>query len=260
MDLSIVVVHPRGFPSLFTLQPPLMSFRTLSPLGNKKYNDYSELSPTSIGAMDTIAAESLLAPVMKSTIDHYEPTFENSLISPLSNGSFMYAAEMGHVNAPAYDMSTYDFTSVVEQPNWNLPGLEKFRNPVFDRVAAQGMKQAYSTDSFDTNSQYSYDRYDAQPGGFQCTVQGCEKVFDKLTNLKSHGKIHSVERQCVCDFCGASFRRSHDLKRHQRSIHTEVKSFQCIRCSKKFSRQVQKYDVGCVEEAQFTTRERLFLD
>ncbi|KAJ3303232.1 hypothetical protein HDV03_004059 [Kappamyces sp. JEL0829] len=72
--------------------------------------------------------------------------------------------------------------------------------------------------------------------GFACTFPGCHKVFTKQTNLKSHSRIHHTERNYACHECGASFRRSHDLKRHQRSLHSDVKPFGCGRCGKRFSR------------------------
>ncbi|KAI8893997.1 hypothetical protein BC833DRAFT_606523 [Globomyces pollinis-pini] len=71
---------------------------------------------------------------------------------------------------------------------------------------------------------------------FACTFPGCTKTFTKQTNLKSHSRIHHTERNYNCQECGTSFRRSHDLKRHQRSLHSDVKPFGCARCGKRFSR------------------------
>lgn len=87
----------------------------------------------------------------------------------------------------------------------------------------------------------------AEPvGQFHCSFPGCNKVFTKQTNLKSHVRIHNTERSYGCEDCGASFRRSHDLKRHQRSLHSDVKPFGCGRCGKRFSRMVFFVSLYCV--------------
>ncbi|KAI8831837.1 hypothetical protein BC829DRAFT_366101, partial [Chytridium lagenaria] len=39
-----------------------------------------------------------------------------------------------------------------------------------------------------------------------------------------------------CNLCNMSFRRSHDLKRHTRSLHTKIKPYICVKCTKSFSR------------------------
>ena len=73
---------------------------------------------------------------------------------------------------------------------------------------------------------------------FNCTFPGCNKQFNKQTNLKSHIRIHNTERSFMCNECGSAFRRSHDLKRHQRSLHSDVKPYGCHKCGKRFSRMV----------------------
>jgi hypothetical protein len=77
-----------------------------------------------------------------------------------------------------------------------------------------------------------------EEGAYPCTFPGCGKVFHKPTNLKSHSRIHHTERNFLCIHCSATFRRSHDLKRHQRSLHSDVKPYGCGKCGKRFSRMV----------------------
>lgn len=69
-----------------------------------------------------------------------------------------------------------------------------------------------------------------------CPFEGCTKSFSRQFNLKSHMKSHNTEKPFQCASCPQAFRRCHDLKRHVRSLHTEVKPFGCKSCCKQFSR------------------------
>ncbi|KAI8820496.1 uncharacterized protein EV422DRAFT_506730 [Fimicolochytrium jonesii] len=55
---------------------------------------------------------------------------------------------------------------------------------------------------------------------------------------KTHQKAQSHEKVFRCEAlgCQANFRRSHDMKRHYRSIHTDIKPFTCGSCDKHFAR------------------------
>ncbi|KAF9113306.1 hypothetical protein BGX27_001842 [Mortierella sp. AM989] len=70
---------------------------------------------------------------------------------------------------------------------------------------------------------------------FPCEFPGCDKVFARLYNLKSHSRTHTDERPFVCSHCQLAFARNHDLKRHVK-IHGGDKSFLCSGCGKSFSR------------------------
>lgn len=72
---------------------------------------------------------------------------------------------------------------------------------------------------------------------FRCPFPGCDKIFNRPYNFKSHIKVHSGERPYKCGHCELSFARCHDLKRHEK-IHNENSKIQneCDCCGKKFSR------------------------
>ncbi|KAL1922904.1 uncharacterized protein VTP21DRAFT_9280 [Calcarisporiella thermophila] len=58
-------------------------------------------------------------------------------------------------------------------------------------------------------------------GHFPCPHPGCEKVFHRPYNLKSHMRTHTSERPYVCgiDGCTKSFARRHDRNRHCKQVH-----------------------------------------
>ncbi|KAJ3195861.1 hypothetical protein HK101_010839 [Irineochytrium annulatum] len=75
-----------------------------------------------------------------------------------------------------------------------------------------------------------------------------------MTPVRVGGRIpeQQKERVYACQSCPAAFRRSHDLKRHTRSLHTMVKPFRCVSCTKSFSRMdALKRHVGRPNSACF---------
>lgn len=73
------------------------------------------------------------------------------------------------------------------------------------------------------------------PHLYCCPWTGCNKVFNRFYNLRSHYRIHSGEKPFTCNYCEAAFARNHDLKRHER-IHLKTKPYACPTCHKAFSR------------------------
>lgn len=71
----------------------------------------------------------------------------------------------------------------------------------------------------------------------KCPFPGCNKIFNRSYNFKSHLKAHSCEKPFNCNGCTLSFARCHDLKRHEK-IHDKTlqKIHKCDLCGKTFSR------------------------
>ncbi|KAI8846535.1 hypothetical protein BC829DRAFT_355396, partial [Chytridium lagenaria] len=72
-----------------------------------------------------------------------------------------------------------------------------------------------------------------------CPFEGCDRVFPRQYNLKSHIFCHTGERPHVCDHCHAAFARKHDLQRHLRTLHADDRPFRCGRCNQGFTRADQ---------------------
>ncbi|KAL1921264.1 uncharacterized protein VTP21DRAFT_10980 [Calcarisporiella thermophila] len=75
------------------------------------------------------------------------------------------------------------------------------------------------------------------PGEYICEHPGCQKVFTRSYNLRSHMRTHTSERPYACTFpgCDKHFARLHDRNRHSR-LHTGLKLFKCATCKKAFAR------------------------
>ncbi|KAG0015924.1 hypothetical protein BGZ81_011470 [Podila clonocystis] len=78
------------------------------------------------------------------------------------------------------------------------------------------------------------------PTAHPCTFEGCDKIFDRKSNLGSHIATHYNVRQHHCNECEASFLRVYDLDRHIRS-HTKEIKYPCTHkgCTKGYGRSDQ---------------------
>ncbi|KAI5095245.1 zinc finger protein 692 [Silurus meridionalis] len=64
---------------------------------------------------------------------------------------------------------------------------------------------------------------------FTCSDPSCGKSFNFKKHLKEHEKLHSDQRDYICEFCARAFRTSSNLSIHRR-IHTGEKPLQCEMC------------------------------
>ncbi|KAI8622368.1 hypothetical protein BC830DRAFT_1162987 [Chytriomyces sp. MP71] len=79
----------------------------------------------------------------------------------------------------------------------------------------------------------------SKKGSYECEYPGCTRAFKKPCLLKSHALTHSGEKPYICGQCDQAFIRNHDLKRHERSVHSvgESAGANCRYCGKSFTRK-----------------------
>lgn len=65
------------------------------------------------------------------------------------------------------------------------------------------------------------------PGRLKCTL--CRRGFNSRSNLRSHMRIHTLEKPFQCKYCKKSFSQSSTLRNHTR-LHTGEKPYKCIVC------------------------------
>ncbi|OBW68221.1 MAG: Uncharacterized protein AUREO_017040 [Aureobasidium pullulans] len=78
----------------------------------------------------------------------------------------------------------------------------------------------------------------AENARFYCNE--CDKGFQRVYNLRSHMLKHEASRekiQCSQAGCNKSFDRKTDLGRHNRSVHLHQRDHKCVLCGNLFARK-----------------------
>ncbi|KPP72547.1 zinc finger protein 692-like [Scleropages formosus] len=89
-----------------------------------------------------------------------------------------------------------------------------------------GCGKIFSTRQY-LNHHMKYQHF--QQKTFSCSHPACGKSFNFKKHLKEHEKLHSNQRDYICEFCARAFRTSSNLIIHRR-IHTGEKPLQCEVC------------------------------
>lgn len=66
----------------------------------------------------------------------------------------------------------------------------------------------------------------------RCVI--CHRGFNSRSNLRSHMRIHTLDKPFVCRFCNRRFSQSSTLRNHVR-LHTGERPYKCHVCQSAYS-------------------------
>lgn len=79
---------------------------------------------------------------------------------------------------------------------------------------------------------FTQEKPSGTPGRLKCTL--CRRGFNSRSNLRSHMRIHTLEKPFQCKYCKKSFSQSSTLRNHTR-LHTGEKPYKCTVCHYAYS-------------------------
>lgn len=164
-----------------------------------------------------------------------------SIPSHLTVSPMMQPGDPSH----AYDMGdtldTEEWLSSMPSAGSTFTGVDSGLN--YDSEGLLGSNSANDESSRATPSQEKRPRIvtTREDGNYECTVEGCGKLFNRSYNYRAHLETHDSERihPFICELpgCLKRFRRKTDLQRHHQSVHIKERNHQCEYCGRFFSRK-----------------------
>lgn len=157
---------------------------------------------------------------------------------PASRRSSNYSSDYGDDEIEMEEPESRFVVAQTPSPVLKSQGRFEGSSPQLDAVSSNNNSPVKITRKPTTLPRGSIDRYvkELPDRLFQCMYPGCNKIFKRRYNIRSHIQTHLEDRPYVCDHegCDKAFVRNHDLVRHKKS-HAE-KSYACP-CGKKFNRE-----------------------
>lgn len=186
------------------------------------------------------------------------PNPASTLAWPMSYSSRILPNHERTTSSPADDGTAGTRYDPIRQEHDTQYSLQEAKHSKRKRL--EGEEEPVADADVDHQFAYSYEPQklvtptnSLQSGKRSHVCDICGATFTRQHNLKSHFLTHtSSKKEFICSECGSEFRRSHDLKRHQK-LHTGEKPFACVTCGRRFARAdalgrhtKSTGDAGCV--------------
>ncbi|XP_034048603.1 PR domain zinc finger protein 12-like isoform X1 [Thalassophryne amazonica] len=108
-----------------------------------------------------------------------------------------------------------------------IPGV-----PSTDDEHQKKSRNADDSHACDGSSTCSPSSSSTSAGRMRCVI--CHRGFNSRSNLRSHMRIHTLDKPFVCRFCNRRFSQSSTLRNHVR-LHTGERPYKCHVCQSAYS-------------------------
>lgn len=174
----------------------------------------------------------------KSTAEHQQPSFTNSLVS---TSTALPLSEQGRREhrwnpqlAPGHANLETGKSIVQHIASQSLSVLRNMKLHNLKNSAAKRFSCLQCGKSFRCFSQLEiHQRSHTGEKPFRCTL--CGKRYAQKGHLYTHQRTHTGEKPYRCPICGKGFIQKCTLDMHQRT-HTGEKPFVCVKCGKGFTK------------------------
>ncbi|XP_056147127.1 PR domain zinc finger protein 12-like [Lampris incognitus] len=99
-------------------------------------------------------------------------------------------------------------------------------------IDEEHQKKSRNEDSHSCDGSSSCSPSSSSAGRMRCVI--CHRGFNSRSNLRSHMRIHTLDKPFVCRFCNRRFSQSSTLRNHVR-LHTGERPYKCHVCQSAYS-------------------------
>lgn len=244
------------FTSPYAQQPTASAFTDLNPSGQaseyalpQNYNPYSmDVSPSNLATASEQIPFSLSGPQFYPPDGSYNEPGSSQMV----DNSVLWRPGLGELSS-GQSSNTYGLDDGLDAEDWlsSVPHTGSSFTGADSGLSYDSGAEGVLLGSSSTNdgSSRTTPNQEKRPrivptredGNYECTVDGCGKLFNRSYNYRAHMETHDADRVhpfiCALPDCMKRFRRKTDLQRHHQSVHLKEKSHQCEYCGRFFSRK-----------------------